>query len=89
MDDKAKILISGINRCTLEKAALYRKKAQARYPYFVAGPSDRVCLMGHFSLVKEDRVEVENAHLHFPLEKQKKYTVTILTSTLFFCSSTI
>lgn len=56
------------------KAALYRKKAQANYSYFVAGLSDHVCLKSHFRLVKEDRVEVENADFNFPLEEQKKYT---------------
>lgn len=56
------------------KAALYRKKAQANYSYFVAGLSDHVCLKSHFRLVKEDRIEVENADFNVPLEEQKKYT---------------
>lgn len=57
--------------------------------YFVAGLCDHVWLKGHFRLVKEDRVEVENTDFNFPLEEQKKNTVAILTSILFFCSSTI
>lgn len=56
------------------KAALYREKAQANYSYFVAGLSDQVCLKSHFRLVKEDRVEVENADFNVPLKEQKKYT---------------